>query len=36
MAPAAARAELESLLRARKLDRTLTVTHPVPLAHPAW
>jgi hypothetical protein len=35
MAPAAARAELESLLRARKLDRTLTVTHPVPLAHPA-
>jgi hypothetical protein len=32
MAPAAARAELESLLRARKLDRTLTVTHPLPIA----
>ena len=35
MAPAAARAELESLLRARKLDRTLTVTHPLPIAPPA-
>ena len=35
MAPAAARAELESLLRARKLDRTLTVTHPLPATHPA-
>lgn len=35
MAPAAARAELESLLRARKLDRTLTVTHPLPMATPA-
>jgi hypothetical protein len=35
MAPAAARAELESLLRARKLDRTLTVTHPIPNTHPA-
>lgn len=35
MAPAAARAELESLLRARKLDRTLTVTHPLPVAQPA-
>lgn len=35
MAPAAARAELESLLRARKLDRTLTVMHPLPATHPA-
>ena len=35
MAPAAARAELESLLRARKLDRTFTVTHPLPIAPPA-
>src|SRR6187200_2295084 len=35
MASAAARAELESLLRARKLDRTLTVTHPLPATHPA-
>ena len=35
MAPAAARAELESLLRARKLDRTLTVAHPLPVAPPA-
>lgn len=35
MAPAAARAELESLLRVRKLDRTLTVSHPLPIAHPA-
>lgn len=35
MAPAAARAELESLLRARKLDRTLTVTHPLPAPQPA-
>ena len=35
MASAVARAEVESLLRARKLDRTLTITHPVPLAHPA-
>ncbi len=35
MAPAAARAELESLLRARKLDRTFTVTHPLPMAQPA-
>src|SRR4029453_9678335 len=35
MAPAAARAELESLLRARKLDRTFTVTHPLPSAPPA-
>ena len=35
MALAAARAELESLLRARKLDRTFTVTHPLPIAPPA-
>jgi hypothetical protein len=35
MAPAAARAELESLLRARKLDRTFTVMHPLPIATPA-
>ena len=35
MAPAAARAELESLLRARNLDRTFTVTHPLPATHPA-
>ena len=35
MAPAAARAELESLLRARKLDRTFTVTPPLPATHPA-
>ena len=35
MAHAAARAELESLLRARKLDRTLTVTHPLLVAPPA-
>ena len=35
MAPAAARAELESLLRARKLDRTLTVASPLPPVAPA-
>jgi recombination protein RecA len=34
MAPAAARAELESLLRARKLDRTFSVTQPLLVTHP--